>query len=43
MGFDFSELESAQNLPWTLEIALLKYFEDSKIYGISVYDRNIIW
>jgi hypothetical protein len=36
MGSYFSELESAQNLPWTLEIAFLKYFEDSEIYDIPV-------
>jgi hypothetical protein len=36
MGSHLSELEFVQNLPWTLEIAFLKYFEDSEIYGIPV-------
>jgi hypothetical protein len=43
MGSNFYELESAQNLPWILEMAFLKYFEDSEIKGIPDYDSNIIW
>jgi len=41
IGSNFSELESVQNLSWTLEIAFSRYFEDSEIYGILVYDNNI--
>jgi hypothetical protein len=43
IGSDFSELESVQSLSWALEIAFLKYFEDSEIYGIPDYDSNITW
>jgi len=44
MGFDFSELEFAHNLSWTLEIAFLKLVTlELVIIRLFPYQRNKLW